>query len=79
MLRPCAQLQRHATACCAYRPTFSRCLSKPSSSSSFSSYARSCSESTSQFTALALNKPSSSSSWDLGSPQAGSRACTALV
>ena len=42
MLGPCAQRQRYATACCAYRPTFIRCLSinppppppPPSSSSS---------------------------------------------
>ena len=27
MLGPCAQRQRYATACCAYRPTFIRCLS----------------------------------------------------
>ena len=26
MLGPCAQRQRYATACCAYRPTFIRCL-----------------------------------------------------
>ena len=28
MLGPCAQRQRYATACSAYRPTFIRCLSK---------------------------------------------------
>ena len=27
MLGPCTQRQRYATACCAYRPTFIRCLS----------------------------------------------------
>jgi len=27
MLGPCAQRQRYPTACCAYRPTFIRCLS----------------------------------------------------
>ena len=27
MLGPCAQRQRYAPACCAYRPTFIRCLS----------------------------------------------------
>ena len=27
MLGPCAQRQRYAKACCAYRPTFIRCLS----------------------------------------------------
>ena len=27
MLGPCAQRQRYVRACCAYRPTFIRCLS----------------------------------------------------
>ena len=44
MLGPCAQRQRYATACCAYRPTFIRCLSinppPPDSSSSSSSQSR---------------------------------------
>ena len=67
MLGPCAQRQRYATACCAYRPTFIRCLSinpPPPGHGDiqlvfYTWVARSRSESSS-FTVLALNKPSSS-------------------
>ena len=74
MLGPCAQRQRYVRACCAYRPTFIRCLSinppppppLPQERSTaeqvfYTLVARSRSGSSS-FTASALNKLSSSSS-----------------